>query len=256
MSTKTNSEDIWGVASTVAANTQPLLTDAKEASKYLIKEAKDAGGVKPMINKVSDDVVKNSDKIIDKTDQYGKGFEQKTEHYMKRAESNLINKKIPMKFTLDATIFAINATQLTFTCLALLVLAIFGFLLTPLLFLVFWIPIIAAGVYALFFIIIWRLKEKIKDRVGVFFIVAVMMLCEFVMLTFLGICYSEYFMLAECSIVCASMYTICAYSGILKDNYKAETGRLIAVLTVVLSYVVFVIFTTDKTTTILLVRDI
>lgn len=256
MSTKSDSQDIWGVTAAVASNTQPLLSDVKEGAKYLAKEAKEAGGVKPMINKVSDDVVKNSDKILDKTDQYGKNFEEKTDHLLKRAESNLINKKIPMKFTLDATIFAINATELTFTCLGLLVLLIFGFLLKPLMLLVFWVPIITAGVYLVFFIIIWKLKEKFKDRTGVFFILAVMMMSEWVMLTFMGIIYSEYLMLAESMIVCSSMYTICVYAGILKDNYKAETGRLIAVLIVVISYVVFVIFTTEKTTTILIVISI
>jgi hypothetical protein len=253
MSTKSDSQDIWGVTAAVASNTQPLLSDAKEGVMYVVKEAKEAGGVKPMINKVSDDVVKNSDKILDKSDKYGKNFEEKTENLLKRAESNLLNKKVPMKFTLDATIFAINATELTFTCAGLLVIAILNTVLPALLLLVFWVPIIASGVYLVFFIIIWKLKEKFKERSAVFFILAVMMLSEWIMLTFMGIIYSGYFMLAECMIACSSMYTICIYAGILKDNYSANTGRLIAVLIVVLTYVVFVIFTTEKTTTILLV---
>jgi hypothetical protein len=253
MSTKSDSQDIWGVTAAVASNTQPLLSDAKEGVMYVVKEAKEAGGVKPMINKVSDDVVKNSDKILDKSDKYGKNFEEKTENLLKRAESSLVNKKIPMKFTLDATIFAINATELTFTCAGLLVIAILNTVLPALLLLVFWVPIIASGLYLVFFIIIWKLKEKFKERSAVFFILAVMMVSEWIMLTFMGIIYSGYFMLAECMIACSSMYTICVYAGILKDNYSANTGRLIAVLIVVLTYVVFVIFTTEKTTTILLV---
>ena len=253
MSNKTETQDIWGVTAAVATNTQPLLSDVKEGAMYIVKEAKEAGGVKPMFNKVTDDVVKNSDKILDKSDQYGKNFEEKTENLLKRAETKLINKKIPMKFTLDATIFAINATELTFTCVGLLVLAVLGTLIAPLLLLIFWLPIIAAGVYFVFFIIIWKLKEKFKERSAVFFILAVMMISEWIMLTFMGLIYSSYFMLAETMIACSSMYTICVYAGILKENYKANTGRLIAVLIVVLSYVAFVIFTTEKTTTILLV---
>ena len=244
---------MWGVTAAVATNTQPLLSDVKEGAMYIAKEAKEAGGVKPMFNKVTDDVVKNSDQILDKSDKYGKNFEEKTENLLKHAETKLIHKKIPMKFTLDATIFAINATELTFTCLGLLVISVLGAFLAPLLLLIFWLPIIAAGVYLVFFIIIWKLKEKFKERSAVFFILAVMIISEWIMLTFMGLAYSSYFMLAETMIACSSMYTICIYAGILKENYKANTGRLIAVLIVVLSYVVFVIFTTEKTTTILLV---
>lgn len=56
--------------------------------------------------------------------KYGKGLEEKIKYIMKRTHTKLINKKIPMKFILNAIIYAIDSRHFTFTCRSLLVIYI------------------------------------------------------------------------------------------------------------------------------------
>lgn len=202
-------------------------------------------------------IVKQSEVLLNQTDKCGQNIQQVTSKYIKKADSGLRYRRIPAQFTIESIVFAINASELTFCTICLMFIYFFKDYVSSYISALFYIPVIAAGLYFLSFLLVWRMKRNIKDRSGVFLLVLIFMICEAVILCWLAPVYTEFFMLAEVSIVCLSMYALTGHAMVLRRSYSAVTGRLVAVLFSVIGFVGYlVLFRIDQRTTIYMVRDI
>lgn len=149
---------------------------------------------------------------------------------------------IPGKFTLSSLLLTLATSQSLFALIAVLAITILEPILEPLIWPLFWLPIAAAVVYVLCFLIVWRFKQKLRVSSSCILFVATIMVCEAIMLTYIAMIWEPLLVLTELIIYVVSMYTCAAYSQCALSKYSYIGGRIVALITTVILFVFFVIF--------------
>lgn len=234
----------------------PRIIVTKPYEEQCLNRSNSLDSQQPLMVKVDQRFVQQSESLLNHADRVGENIEHVASIYLKKAGSELTRRRIPALFTIESIVFAINASELTIATICLVVIYFLRNFVSYYLNYLYYVPIIAAGVYLLAFLMVWRMKRTIRERTGVFLLVLIFMMCEAVMLCWLAPVYSEFFMLAEVSIACLSMYALTGHAMILRRAYSASTGRLIAVLFAVIGFVAYlVVFRIDQRTTVYMVLD-
>lgn len=143
--------------------------------------------------------------------------------------------------TLKSLNLYLLATEHIAVAITMLVLYIFSFI-SAVLMAFFWIWFIAAGLYGIIFLIVFKFKKNLKESSMVYILYVLFFASEYTTLLFLGITAFPFCFLSEVTSISMPFLFCAIYASIKHKSYGVKTARFIAILSFTVSMALFGLF--------------
>ncbi|CAG9315422.1 unnamed protein product [Blepharisma stoltei] len=156
--------------------------------------------------------------------------------------TQIIVAPIPPKYSLPTVVLVMEASQYFFALLSTLILSIFGNGLIPILWPIYWIPLIAGLIYIGCYIYVWCMNSRLRDSSFSVFLMSFVILSELVLLSYLSMVWKPFLVCTILAIFMISVYMSAGYAQCMHSRFSAPGARLVALFTIICSFVIFAIF--------------
>ena len=166
-------------------------------------------------------------------------------------------KKIPGGLTMTSFVLLLIGSQNIWSVALIISVSVTEFFgihfLRDYLILYWWVSIIAAGVYGIVYLIVWRLKPRLRVSSACFFLIIFASLSESIMVIYLNF-YIQAEVLSAMVQIIFCLYSISGMAQCLKKNYTAMLGKIAAIASSMVCLIFLLAFQSTTISIIILVN--